>query len=113
MLIGAELRRGYVEGGLGWQVAAIALADDRRARLSTIRASTLVVHGTEDPLFPLACGADTAASIPGAEWLPIQGMGHDLPPSLYRTVADALERTAHNRTMRIDDLLSRDSGGRS
>lgn len=94
VLIGAELRRGYVPGGFGRQVAAMALAGDRRARLSTIRAPTLVVHGTEDALFPLACGEDTAASISGAEWLPMPGMGHDLPPSLYRTVVDAIDRTA-------------------
>jgi pimeloyl-ACP methyl ester carboxylesterase len=101
MLIGAELRRGYVQGGFGRQVAAVALAGDRRMRLSTIGAPTLVVHGTEDALFPLACGADTAASIPGAEWLPIQGMGHDLPPSLYRTVADAIERTARRSAIPV------------
>jgi pimeloyl-ACP methyl ester carboxylesterase len=94
MLIKAGLRRGYVQGGFGRQVAAVALAGDRRPRLSTIRAPTLVIHGTEDALFPLACGADTAQSISGAEWLPIKGMGHDLPPSICGIVADAIERTA-------------------
>jgi pimeloyl-ACP methyl ester carboxylesterase len=98
-LIAAELHRGYVRGGFGRHIAAIALSGDRRARLSAIQAPALVVHGTEDALFPLACGEDTAASIPGAEWLPIQGMGHDLPPSLYQTIADAIERTARRQTM--------------
>jgi pimeloyl-ACP methyl ester carboxylesterase len=93
-LVTAELHRGYVRGGFGRQLAAMAVCGDRRARLSAIRAPSLVVHGTEDALFPLACGEDTATSIPGAEWLPIQGMGHDLPPPLYRTIADAIERTA-------------------
>ena len=96
-LISAELRRGFVQGGFGRQVAAVGLAGDRRERLATIRAPTLVIHGTEDALFPLACGLDTVQSVPGAEWLPIQGMGHDLPPSLYRTFADAIERTASAR----------------
>lgn len=94
VLVGAELRRGYVRGGFGRQLAAMALAGDRRVRLASIQAPSLVVHGTEDPLFPLACGHDTAASIPGAEWLPIPGMGHDLPPSLEETIADAIVRTA-------------------
>jgi pimeloyl-ACP methyl ester carboxylesterase len=98
-LIAAELHRGYVRGGFGRQLAAMAISGDRRARLSAIQAPTLVVHGTEDALFPLACGEDTAASIPGSEWLPIQGMGHDLPPSLYRTIADAIERTARRPTI--------------
>lgn len=93
-LIATELHRGYVRGGFGRQLAAMAISGDWRARLSAIQAPTLVVHGTEDALFPLTCGEDTAASIPGAEWLPIQGMGHDLPPPLYRIIADAIERTA-------------------
>ena len=100
MQIRAELHRGYVQGGLGRQVAAVGLAGDRRARLSTIRAPTLVIHGTEDALFPLACGADTARSIPGARFLPIEGMGHDLPSSLYWTIADAIEGTASRQAMK-------------
>ncbi|WP_073057755.1 alpha/beta fold hydrolase [Kaistia soli] len=101
VLIGAELCRGYVQGGFGRQGAAMALAGDRRVRLSTIRAPTLVIHGTEDALIPLACGCDTTASIPGAEWLPIPGMGHDPPPSLYRTVGDAIGQTARRSAMTV------------
>ncbi|WP_245413681.1 alpha/beta fold hydrolase [Mangrovicella endophytica] len=93
-LIEAELRRGYVYGGVGRHVAAIVLSGDRRAGLSTIAAPTLVVHGTDDVLFPLACGEDTAAAISGANWLPIEGMGHDLPPALDGSIVDAIERTA-------------------
>ena len=62
--------------------------------MAAICAPTLVVHGTEDPLFPLACGQDIADAIPGAAWLPIQGMGHDLSPSLHGPIADAIARTA-------------------
>ncbi|GAB0115389.1 alpha/beta fold hydrolase [Acidisoma sp. C75] len=92
-LIARELRRGYVPGGFGRQLATIAVSGDRRDRLMKISVPTLVVHGAEDPLFPLACGEDTAASIPGSEWLPIEGMGHDLPPSLYRMISDGIDRT--------------------
>ncbi|GAB0120030.1 alpha/beta hydrolase [Acidisoma sp. 7E03] len=98
-IIRTELRRGYVPGGFGRQLAAIALSGDRRDRLRKISVPALIVHGTEDPLFPLACGADTAASIPGAEWLPVEGMGHDLPPSLYAMVADGIDRTVHRSSM--------------
>lgn len=52
LLDALSIRRVHVVGrsmgGFGRQVAAAALASDRRARLSTIRAPTLVVHGTED-----------------------------------------------------------------
>ncbi|XYD11376.1 alpha/beta hydrolase [Methylobacterium sp. NMS12] len=100
-LVDAELSRGYVPDGFGRQLAAMVLAGDRRARLAAIRAPTLVVHGTEDPLFPLACGQDIADAIPGAAWLPIQGMGHDLSPSLHGPIADAIARTARRATLSV------------
>lgn len=93
-LLREEVRRGRAPGGFGRQLAAVGAAGDRRSRLAAITAPALVVHGTEDPLFPAECGEDTAAAIPGAEMMSIAGMGHDLPPSLYRAVADAIERTA-------------------
>jgi pimeloyl-ACP methyl ester carboxylesterase len=88
-----ETGRAYDPGGSARQIAAIAVAGDRRARLTTISSPTLVIHGTDDPLFPPACGRDTAASIPNADLLLIDGMGHDLPPALYRTVIKAIDRT--------------------
>ncbi|WP_406854658.1 alpha/beta fold hydrolase [Alsobacter sp. KACC 23698] len=98
-LLCEEIRRGRAPGGFGRQLAAVSAAGDRRSRLAAIKAPTLVVHGTDDPLFPAACGEDTAASIPGAEMILIAGMGHDLPPSLYRTIADAIDRTARRSTI--------------
>jgi len=93
-LILEETRRAYDPGGFARQIAAIAVTGDRRARLATITVPTLVVHGADDPLIPAACGRDTAAAIPGAEFLLIEGMGHDLPPELYQVVADGIGRTA-------------------
>jgi pimeloyl-ACP methyl ester carboxylesterase len=40
----------------------------------------LVVHGTDDPLFPVEHGRALAAAIPGARLLELEGMGHQLPP---------------------------------
>ncbi|MET0307656.1 MAG: alpha/beta hydrolase [Sphingomonas sp.] len=94
-LLREEGRRAFDPGGFGRQIAAIAVTGDRRSRLATISAPTLVVHGAEDSLIPPACGEDTAASIPAAEFMLIPGMGHDLPEQCYRTIADAIERTAH------------------
>jgi pimeloyl-ACP methyl ester carboxylesterase len=59
------------------------MADTRRAdELPRIQCPTLVVHGVDDPLVPLACGEDTARRIPGAQFYAIPGMGHDLPPGV-------------------------------
>jgi pimeloyl-ACP methyl ester carboxylesterase len=93
-LLREEVRRGHSPGGMGRQLAAMALAGDRRSRLAAIKAPTLVIHGTVDPLFPPACGQDTAASIPNAELMLIEGMGHDLPTWLFGTVAQAIVEIA-------------------
>lgn len=85
-----EVQRCYDPGGVARQIAAMAVAGDRRARLATIKAPTLVIHGTDDPLIPPPCGRDTALSIPNAIHLPIDGMGHDLPRELDQTVIDAV-----------------------
>jgi len=93
-LIREEVQRAYDPGSVGRQIAAIAVSGDRRPRLATIQVPSLVIHGMDDPLFVPACGEDTAASIPDAELLLIDGMGHDLPPELYTVVVDGIERTA-------------------
>ncbi len=93
-LILEELRRAYDPGSFARQLAATAVTGDLRRRLGTIKTPALVVHGSDDPLVPPACGRDTAASIPEAQLLLIDGMGHDLPSALYASVAAAIERNA-------------------
>jgi len=51
-----------------------------RPRLGQIRAPTLVLHGTEDPLFPLGHGEALAREIPGATLIRLDGVGHEYPP---------------------------------
>ncbi|MBB5705246.1 alpha/beta fold hydrolase [Sphingopyxis panaciterrulae] len=71
-------------------MAAIVADGDRRAMLKRVTAPTLVIHGEDDPLVPLAGGRDTAASIAGARLITIPGMGHDLPLALVDTLTDAI-----------------------
>ncbi|TQN56591.1 alpha/beta fold hydrolase [Agrobacterium tumefaciens] len=85
-----EVYRDHDPGGVARQIAGMAVAGDRRSRLATITVPTLVIHGTDDPLIPPACGYDTALSIPDAIYLPIKGMGHDMPRALDQTVIDAI-----------------------
>ena len=76
------------------QLVAILASEPRNAMLRNVRAPALVIHGADDPLVPVACGKDTAASIPGAELVIIPGMGHDLArglvPLLLQYVGDFL-----------------------
>jgi pimeloyl-ACP methyl ester carboxylesterase len=80
-------RRGLYRNGTARQLLAILATGDRRAELQKITAPTLVLHGGDDPLVPLAAGRDTAANIPGARLEVIDGMGHDFPPTLMTKLA--------------------------
>lgn len=48
--------------------------------MADIVVPTLVIHGSVDPLFPLAHGETLADQIHGATLLTIDGMGHQPPP---------------------------------
>lgn len=90
----AELRRAYNPAGFGRQIAAMVTAGDRRARLNTIVAPTLVAHGADDLLIPVDGGRDTAASIKHSQLMVIEGMGHDLPTELHNIFVQAIAANA-------------------
>ena len=70
-----------------------------RPRLGEINAPTLVLHGTVDPLFPYGHAEALAAEIPGARLLPLQGVGHEMPP---RPVWDQVVVAILDHTERAD-----------
>ena len=80
----------YPAGNSRHLLASIASGDGRAARLSDISAPTLVIHGRDDPLVDLACAEDVQKTIPGAEMLVIDGMGHDYPDGAVPQIADAV-----------------------
>lgn len=85
-----SLARSYSPAGTARQLLAIAASGDRSGLLRRICVPTLVLHGTRDPLLPLAHGEDCARKIPGARFETIDGMGHDLPTSLLPRLGDTL-----------------------
>jgi pimeloyl-ACP methyl ester carboxylesterase len=91
----AGITRAFRPVGTLRQLVAIAADRSRPALLSSIRVPTLVLHGEADVLVPIACGRDTAASIPGALFHAVPGMGHDLPPQLLPQLAEKI--VAHAR----------------
>ncbi|MDP1738828.1 MAG: alpha/beta hydrolase [Caulobacter sp.] len=88
----SDVARSYHPVGFQRQYAAAMASPDRRPKLGTITAPTVVIHGAQDPLVPLAGGKDTAENIPGAELLVIEGMGHDVPPGLFAAIADGIHK---------------------
>jgi pimeloyl-ACP methyl ester carboxylesterase len=87
--------RGLNPAGVGRQLRAILASGSRKERLRTVKSPTLVIHGTVDPLVHPAGGKDTAASIPGAKLMMIEGMGHAIPIPMWPEIIDAIARHAH------------------
>ena len=90
--------RGLNPAGVARQLRAILASGSRKQRLGSVKAPTLVIHGTVDPLVRPEGGKDTAASIPGAKLLMIEGMGHALPLPMWPEIIDAIDRHAHAAT---------------
>ena len=67
-----------------------------RTDIRAIGLPTLVVHGSDDPLFPLAHGEALAGIIPGARLVVVPGMGHQFPPppTWLQIVGELLRHTA-------------------
>jgi pimeloyl-ACP methyl ester carboxylesterase len=63
-----------------------------RERLGEVRAPTLVLHGAEDPFFPIEHGIALAREIPGADLLALEQMGHELPRRVWGIVVPAILR---------------------
>jgi len=78
--------------GTARQFAAILASPDRTRELRGVAAPTVVIHGSDDPLIDVSGGRATAAAVPGAELVLIEGMGHDLPEGTWAPIAEALAR---------------------
>lgn len=70
----------------------IDMGDRWRERLSEVAVPTLVVHGTEDPLFPYGNAVALTKEIPGAELLALEQTGHELPRAVWDVVVPAILR---------------------
>jgi len=84
--------RGISPDGPARQLLAVIASGSRHERLAALRVPTLVLHGADDPLMPVEHARDTAACIPGAELLVIEGMGHDLPRPVWPRLVDAISQ---------------------
>ena len=85
---GLAFDRDFDETAVARQAVATIASGDRTRRLQGIDVPTLVIHGASDPLCDVSGGRATAAAIPDAELVLIEGIGHDLPPGLCERIAD-------------------------
>jgi pimeloyl-ACP methyl ester carboxylesterase len=86
---------GLAEGGGFW-----------RHRLGEITAPTVVIHGDEDPLFPLQHGATLAREIHGAALVTLAHTGHELPQRVWDDVLAAITTVSSPNWPQRADLLA-------
>lgn len=67
---------------------------DMRLMLESIAVPTIVIHGDSDPLLPWQLGEDVANTIPDAEFVLIEGMGHNLPEQHIPQIAGVIVNIA-------------------
>ena len=81
------IERGFPWDGFIRQLLAILHQPDRRAALAQLQVPALVIHGSADPLVPLAAGEDTANALANGRLAIVDKLGHDLPDPLLPEIA--------------------------
>ncbi len=65
--------------------------------ITAISAPTIVIHGSEDPFNLIEAGKDIATSIPDAELLIMDGMGHSFPREVIQRIIEALVANSNKK----------------
>jgi pimeloyl-ACP methyl ester carboxylesterase len=79
----AAYDRCFCPAGVGRQMHAVMADGSRAEELREVDLPVLVLHGSRDTLIDPSGGRRTAELIPGAEYVEIDGMGHDYPPAVW------------------------------
>jgi pimeloyl-ACP methyl ester carboxylesterase len=87
--------RGYDPQAMMRQGVATVMAGDLTPRLHDLRTPTLVIHGDADRMCDVSGGKASAAAIPGAELVIVEGMGHSVPRQLWSELATLISDHIH------------------
>jgi pimeloyl-ACP methyl ester carboxylesterase len=90
VLYNLNSRKGINTQASGQHIAATIKSGPRYKDLALLNVPTLVIHGKSDPLIDIKHGIKTFETIPSAEKLWIDGMGHDIPPLYSDTVVSVI-----------------------
>ncbi len=102
--VGDAFDRCFCPRGVARQLAAVMASGSRTQSLRSVDVSTLVIHGDADALIDISGGVGTAQCIPGARFLAIAGMGHDLAPRDWATIVEAISDHARSTTESTKNL---------
>jgi pimeloyl-ACP methyl ester carboxylesterase len=82
--------------GVARQLCAAAASGSRTSQLRTVTVPTLVMHGDVDNLIDISGGVRTAESVPGARFVVLEGMGHDLSPFYWNQLVEEIATHAQH-----------------
>jgi len=83
-----SLQRAYNPAGAARQLLAVLADPDRSAEVARIRCPTLIIHGADDPLVPVAAADHLKRLLPQARLEIIDGLGHYLPLAKIPRIAE-------------------------
>jgi pimeloyl-ACP methyl ester carboxylesterase len=86
--------RGLSPIGTARQMMAVMASGSRVEALKKVNVPSLVIHGDDDALIMVEGGYETAAAIPNAKLLIIEGMGHSLPIEAWTQIVTAIAEHA-------------------
>jgi len=93
-----KMREGYNLMAARHHYQAMLNSEPRLKRLKKSNIPTLIIHGEHDPVMPIVHGKKLVATIPNANSLWIENMGHDLPDSKINEITGSIishiEKTA-------------------
>lgn len=111
--VARQIDRNVHPAGFVRQMTAIMASKSRVPLLRCIQVPTLIIHGKQDPLVPVAAAHDLVRHLPQARLEIIDGMGHDLPRALLpRIEALILEHVGEAERIAGERGLARERRGR-
>jgi pimeloyl-ACP methyl ester carboxylesterase len=108
---GLAYDRDYDEVAIARQAVASVASGDRAKLLRALDVPTLVLHGLADTMCDPSGGRATAAAIPGAELVLIDGMGHNIPPGVWQRIADHIAALVQKGEARTPGLTGNSLAG--
>jgi pimeloyl-ACP methyl ester carboxylesterase len=85
------VERSVDSAGSQRQLVATQKTGSLKRLLRDIRAPTVIIHGSDDPLIPLKRGEQLHRGIAGSRLVILQGMGHNLPRPMLPAIAEAID----------------------
>ncbi len=88
--VARQIQRNMNPHGVVRQMAAILASGSRARLLQKVAVPTLILHGRDDPLIPVAAAYDLGQRITHARSVIIDGWGHDLPSPLMPRIGQEM-----------------------